>query len=260
MNIFYDVDTQHDFMDKTGALYVPKAELLKPKLRKITNYARIHQIPLLGSVDRHFGTEEYKSRESELKKWGGPFGNHCMAGTEGERKVSETFMYSEPIYDREDFPIEEHSPIGMYARFIPHLSESMSVHDQLLWSHGVQEAQLMGYLDSIRKAIDPLFDEKRKYIPTYFEKQANDVFTNPVAEFILKKIRVQQAVVYGVATDYCVKDAVLGMQKRGIQCYVVTDAVAEITKETGKSALEAMIAAGAKLVKTDEVLQNQMRW
>jgi len=32
-------------------------------------------------------------------------------------------------------------------------------------------------------------------------------------------------VVYGVATDFCVKAAVLGMQKRGVQCYVVEDAI-----------------------------------
>ena len=34
--IFWDVDTQHDFMDPDGKLYVQGAELIKPKLEQLT--------------------------------------------------------------------------------------------------------------------------------------------------------------------------------------------------------------------------------
>ena len=41
----------------------------------------------------------------------------------------------------------------------------------------------------------------------------------------LDKLRVETAIVYGVATDYCVKDAVVGLLKRGIKVSIVEDAV-----------------------------------
>ena len=34
--IFYDVDTQNDFMKEDGALYVPGAESIKENLEKLT--------------------------------------------------------------------------------------------------------------------------------------------------------------------------------------------------------------------------------
>src|SRR3989339_460088 len=92
MKIFYDVDTQNDFMNADGALYVPAAELIKPALAKLTDYARANNIPVLGSVDKHFGTEQYKSREGELQKWGGPFPDHCMSQTDGQDKIDETTL------------------------------------------------------------------------------------------------------------------------------------------------------------------------
>ena len=58
MRIFYDVDTQMDFMNKDGALYVPNAELIKPRLELLTNFAINNRILRIGSVDQHFGTEE----------------------------------------------------------------------------------------------------------------------------------------------------------------------------------------------------------
>ncbi len=90
MRIFYDVDTQNDFMNSNGALYVPGAESLKENIRLLTEYARAKKIKIAGSVDRHFGTEKYKEREGELHRWGGPFPDHCMVGTKGELKINET--------------------------------------------------------------------------------------------------------------------------------------------------------------------------
>ena len=46
MRIFYEVDIQNDFMNKNGALYVPGAELIKPNIKILTNYAREKNIPV----------------------------------------------------------------------------------------------------------------------------------------------------------------------------------------------------------------------
>ena len=67
-----------------------------------------------------------------------------------------------------------------------------------------------------------------------------------------------KAVVYGVATDYCVKAAVIGMQQRGIQCYVVEDAIAGVSPDSTKEAIWKMLEAGAKFVKTEDVLSGKV--
>jgi nicotinamidase/pyrazinamidase len=87
-----------------------------------------------------------------------------------------------------------------------------------------------------------------------FEKQTYDVFTNSQIRGALQDYKVTEAVVYGVATDYCVMAAVKGMQKLGIQCYVVEDAIAGITPETTKQAIYEMKEAGAKFVKTEDII------
>ena len=53
-NIFFvDVDTQLDFMLSNGALYVPGAERMIPKLRRLFDFARKNEISILSSVDAH---------------------------------------------------------------------------------------------------------------------------------------------------------------------------------------------------------------
>ena len=74
----------------------------------------------------------------------------------------------------------------------------------------------------------------------------------------LSLYEVQEAVVYGVATDYCIKAAVVGLQKRGVQCYVVEDAISGVAPDTTKSALEEMVRAGARFVKTSDVLEGRV--
>ena len=80
-----------------------------------------------------------------------------------------------------------------------------------------------------------------------------------MAEFLLKEAGVENAYVFGVATDYCVKAAVLGMQERGIQTYVVEDAIKGITPETTEAALKEMEQAGAKFITTEQVLEDIVR-
>ena len=182
--IWFDIDTQHDFMDKDGALYVPGAEEIKPNLQKLTGYANDNDIIIFGSSDCHYGTNYFKDVEGELKRWGGPFPDHCMEGSEGAERIFET-----------DGSLEQE-----------------------------------------------------------FIKQTYDVFTNSTIRSALQYYNVTEAVVYGVATDYCVMAAVKGMQKLGIQCYVVEDAIAGITPETTKQAIYEMKEAGAKFVKTEDIV------
>ncbi len=220
--IFYDVDTQADFMNKEGALYVSGAEEIKPNLKKLARYAQARAIKIIGSVDKHFGTPEYKEREGELARWGGPFPDHCMDCTRGQLKINETRLR---LLDEED------------AYFL---------------SRPVPDAST----DELRRVAQTALGYKLSAL--YLEKQSYDVFTNPLAEVLLREAGVKEAIVYGVATDFCVRAAVLGMQQRGIQCYVVQDAIRGVFPDKSALALEEMARAGAKLVTTQDVLENKL--
>lgn len=86
--IFWDVDTQKDFMDPDGKLYVPGAELLKENLAKLTQYARLNNIRILGSVDFHSDTDP--EIEKNNPDWEETFPPHCMKDDPGQEKILET--------------------------------------------------------------------------------------------------------------------------------------------------------------------------
>jgi nicotinamidase/pyrazinamidase len=85
------------------------------------------------------------------------------------------------------------------------------------------------------------------------EKQAYDVTTNLNFETILEAMGARRFVVFGVATEYCVRGSVLGLRKRGKPVDVVVDAIRAINEDGGKKAVEEMVAAGARLVSTEEI-------
>lgn len=223
MKIFYDVDTQKDFMNPKGALPVPDAELIKPNLGMLTYHAITHDIKILGDIDRHFGTKEWKDYEPELKRWGGKFPDHCMDGTEGQKKIPETSV--ETIF------IENTSPL------------------QRIKTYSLEE-------------IDRIINSGKSIV---FEKQGHSVFPtddchggNKYIDLFLERLEVTDVVVYGVATDYCVKAAALGMMQRGIQVYLISDAIEAINVNPGdgKKALEEMHRAGIVFINTKDVVGN----
>jgi nicotinamidase/pyrazinamidase len=89
--IFYDVDTQRDFLLPGGALYVAGANKIIPALAELTQIARDNGIRVVCSVDRHF------LGDPELKRNGGKYDDHCMDGTEGQKKIPETEPLN-PLY------------------------------------------------------------------------------------------------------------------------------------------------------------------
>jgi nicotinamidase/pyrazinamidase len=87
--IFWDVDTQYDFMKADGKLYVPDAESLIPNLKRLTDYAHAHGIRIIASADDHVpGHREL----SDAPDWTTTFPLHCMRGTAGQKKIAETVL------------------------------------------------------------------------------------------------------------------------------------------------------------------------
>lgn len=73
----------------------------------------------------------------------------------------------------------------------------------------------------------------------------------------LRARRVTQVVVGGLATDYCVKNSVLGARRAGFGVLVLQDAIraVDVAPGDGQRALADMIASGATLAGTDELLR-----
>lgn len=55
--LFWDVDTQADFLLPQGHLYVPGAESIIPNLARLTRYARREGVTLISSACSRVGTE-----------------------------------------------------------------------------------------------------------------------------------------------------------------------------------------------------------
>jgi nicotinamidase/pyrazinamidase len=85
------------------------------------------------------------------------------------------------------------------------------------------------------------------------EKRVYDLTTNVNFDAVLASLGQPRFVVFGVATEYCVRSAVLALRKRNLPVSLVLDAIKPITEEGGRKAIEEMAAAGAELVTTAEI-------
>ena len=174
--LFWNVDTQIDFVEPEGKLYVPGAELLKPVWAKILSMAAENNIRVVNTADFHYTESAELSDQPDFIT---TFPEHCMANTKGAEYVSET----EPI-----------SPF---------------VAD---WNK--ENLSLEGIMNSKNIVI---------------RKDAFDVFAgNPYTEEIVKIINPKTVIVFGVTTNVCVNDAVVGLSQRVDRVFVVEDAIKEL--------------------------------
>lgn len=82
--VFWDVDTQADFMLAGGKLYVPEAERIIPSLKRLADAAREGKVFLVSSTDAH------TLEDPEFQQWP----PHCLRGTTGQLKIPETLLPS----------------------------------------------------------------------------------------------------------------------------------------------------------------------
>ena len=190
--VFFDVDTQADFMNPTGSLYVRGAETIVSNLQKLMDFARANKIPVLSSADAH------APDDPSFAEWP----PHCVAGTPGQLRIPETSF-----------------PSAMVITNRP------------------------GRFEAPREWVGQFIIEKQEY----------DAGTNVNFDAILESLGRRRFVVFGVATDYCVRWTALGLRKRGMPVDLVTDAIKEIKPEDGRKAIDEMKAAGIRLVTTAEV-------
>jgi nicotinamidase/pyrazinamidase len=102
--IFWDVDTQMDFMHADGKLYVPGAESIIPNLKLLTDYAHGHGIRIVASADDHVPGHRELSATPDFKQ---TFPPHCMRGTPGQKKIPETALMNPLVIEPEAAPADE---------------------------------------------------------------------------------------------------------------------------------------------------------
>jgi len=194
-NLFFlDVDTQRDFMLPTGALYVPGAERMIPKLRRLFDFARRNDITIFSSADAH------TADDPEFKQ----FPAHCVQGSQGQRKLDETLLQHPLVFHNK--PVDRN------------LLEAVQKHQQII-----------------------------------VEKQSLDLFSNPVAERLLR-VLPPRAIVFGVTTEYCVKLICLRLRRLGVHTAVVSEAIRALAPAAEKKALEEMRLAGVEFISLETLL------
>ena len=209
--VFWDVDTQIDFMDAKGKLPVPNADSIRGNLKKLTLCGTYGVNPILSSRDRHF------EDDMEMEK----FPPHCMSGSIGYRNIPET-----------------------------------TVKDECIFANKIRDCGVFEKYTYVDIMLTLMLQPKK----VVFEKQTTDVFTNPHIDRVLDKIGITDVYIYGVATEYCVKDAVIGFLKRGYKVYLVTDAIMGIDNKDSHIAQDYMLKEGAIPIPTRRTLKYMSPW
>jgi nicotinamidase/pyrazinamidase len=207
--ILVDVDTQHDFCDPSGALFVKGAEKLAGAFKSLVDRAVARGVKIVGSVDSHaFDAWEFAgARETGPNGEAPGFPPHCVKGTRGWLKVPGT--------------------MAERTRFVP----------------------------NVKTDVAPFVDRHDPQM-ILLEKEVYSLFANPNAPEVLKKLMGEEKArfyVFGVATDYCVKAAALGLVEWGEVC-LVRDAIAAVDPANGEKAIAECAAKGVRMVSTEEAL------
>ncbi len=200
--LFFDIDTQCDFLNKRGGLPVPGADTIIANLKKLTQTAASAHIPVVSSLDTH------RKDDPEFKE----FGSHCVKNTRGHRKVKETRLKN--------------------AKVIP--------------------AKKMYSFLELKAFV-------RKYPQIILEKNILNVFSNPNTHNLLEALFPDRTYVYGVATEYCVREAVEGLLKNNFQVTVIEDAVKEISRKEKEKLFSLWRRRGVEFVKTKDIVADVKR-
>ncbi len=78
--VFVDVDTQRDFLEPGGSLFIPGSGTILRQLARLTIFARSRAIPVLATACAH--AEDDPEFDT--------FPPHCLIGTSGQQRIVET--------------------------------------------------------------------------------------------------------------------------------------------------------------------------
>jgi nicotinamidase/pyrazinamidase len=138
--VFWDVDTQYDFMRADGKLYVPGSEEIMPRLGALTGFAHAQGIPIVASADNHEATD---AEISDAPDWNTTFPPHCLRGTPGQRKIAETALRDPLVIEP-----EPQDPGALAHRILAHRADFL-LHKRTLDVFGNANVQ------TLLRALEP---------------------------------------------------------------------------------------------------------
>jgi nicotinamidase/pyrazinamidase len=205
--VLVDVDSQRDFAEPGGALYVDAPASVREAVRRELEAAVRAGDPILGSVDSH----AYDAWEFAAN--GGPFPPHCVKGTPGWLRI---------------FPA-----LPLRSRFVPLQAVDGSVRNvvgESVEGGGNRE------LDAAALAAEACAG-----VGVYFEKEVYSLFANaaagPVIDALVQRLGDVRFDVVGWCTvGYCVDAAAKGLRSRGLAVRVIASATAPIGGAAGAAA------------------------
>ena len=197
--IFFDIDTQVDFLEPDGALYVPEGITLHGAIGQLLGAAQTHRVTTISSRCAHEpGDPEFTQ-----------FPPHCLEGTRGAERIFEEL----PGLPRHEIPVEATLASGAPGHF----------------------------------------EAGHHYV---VRKKAFDLFSNRWLDGMRQRgaFQGERCVVFGVATDYCVRACVLGLAAAGAEIQVVRDAIGGVAEESTARTLTEWEQAGVAWTTTRELL------
>jgi nicotinamidase/pyrazinamidase len=200
--IFFDIDTQYDFLDREGALFVTDSESIFGNLERLLRFAGEKQITTISTRCAH----QPGDAEFEI------FPPHCIEGTRGAGRVFA------------DLPALPRHIIEINAQPTPGEKLLPGTH----------------------------------YI---VKKNVFDPFSSPwlCSWRDSGELRGRKCIVFGVATDYCVRDAALGLTQAGAFVTIVEDAVRGVAPESTAAALNKFKKAQISFTTTDKLIHSSSR-
>ena len=197
--VFFDIDTQFDFLAKNGALYIKNSNSVVKNAEKLTKLARENNITVISSQDTHHKNDiEFKA-----------FPAHCIKGTKGHKKLKQTI-------------VGKYKVVSLKSAYVN---------------------------DELNRIVS-------EYPQIVLEKNVLNVFSNPNTLNILERITPEEIYIYGVATEYCVKEALEELVNRGFSVTVVEDAVKEISASEKKKLFSLWKGKGVRFINTKDLLRK----
>ena len=95
---------------------------------------------------------------------------------------------------------------------------------------------------TVRKGMDPQYDSYSGF--------ADDGGVKTELDKLLQKDKIQKVVVYGLATDYCVKATALDAMEAGYEVDLILDLCRGVSPDTTDAAIEEMEAKGVTIVRS----------
>ena len=148
--IFWDVDTQRDFMLPGGKLYVPGAERLIPNLDRLTDQARKDRVFLVADACVHTPDDPEFQR----------FPPHCVRGTTGAEIIPET------VADR--------------FLILPNRREATVPHDLIPYQQVILEKQTLDVFDN------PLTETVIERLKKFTDADAEFMIFGVVTEYCVR--------------------------------------------------------------------------